>query len=798
MSVLIEWVWSIVEALLRDGLYRDLVFLIYVIIVSNPFVACAQTLRWIRAGYIDVLYLDDLPRLSFLRFSVILFRPVRRRVLALSGHAISLLSQTIWNNLGIIMTLVSCFLVLRHILPAGWRNRSQNMWDFVQLWASLGPTTIFYAVAVVGDFMLKKTTIVRRTVNNSLSSDTHEFSYSSAPDFDPRTQIRILRLEKRLPFREPRVELLSCSLQNAPAYHAISYAWTQGAQDTRTIKLNGMSMQVKGNVYDIIERCSSSYESYHIWIDTICIDQTSSSEKTMQVRKMQEIYSRAAHVLVCLGNGPAFLAFDMILELKEVRQRIGDAYLPRHIAGLIARQRTDFYLRARLKALDELLQHTWFQRIWVVQEVIVARSVTVCYGRKSMPWSKFHEKLKILSGPVVTSLAAIHPQADSLVPVANYFGIPSMPFIVTYRLDYHQFGPQSMSHLLRVFGEREATVPLDKVFALIGLAKRYSADLRQLVDYRPEAQEVVLLDLANFLLENGEALDVLEMTGMGWSSYNPKLPSWAVDWTVMRSSMPLTRKSSLHAGHYCATANMVSMVRRGGSRQELVVRGQYLDRICCILPIGNAQGPNAQPNDLILRALLSYLELCLDMAMIWSLGDSQSPYAGLRSQSLEEAVWRTLIGDRTRSERPAPSFYGRVVRSQVQVLSDLVQVSQSYVPSMMASDHVRESLQAQWGHTRVQEIQQDYQHFYEINLLFDSGRGSNPHVFCTTESGYIGMVPQLSKVGDIVCLIHGLDVPYVLRKFGGKHRLVGDSYIHGIMDGEGLQLAYADEDFQLV
>jgi hypothetical protein len=117
---------------------------------------------------------------------------------------------------------------------------------------------------------------------------------------------------------------------------------------------------------------------------------------------------------------------------------------------------------------------------------------------------------------------------------------------------------------------------------------------------------------------------------------------------------------------------------------------------------------------------------------------------------------------------------------------------------MIASDHVLESLQAHWGPARVQEIQQDSQHFQEVELLFDSSNGSNPHVFCSTERGYIDVVPQLSKVGDIVCLIHGLQVPYVLRKFGEKFRLVGDSYIHGIMNGEGLQLTYAVKDFELV
>jgi hypothetical protein len=115
-----------------------------------------------------------------------------------------------------------------------------------------------------------------------------------------------------------------------------------------------------------------------------------------------------------------------------------------------------------------------------------------------------------------------------------------------------------MSHLLRIFGERQANVPLEKVFALVGMAKKYSTDLKQLVDYRQEAQDIVLLNLANLLLDNREALDVFEVAGIGWNNHSPKLPSWAVDWTVTRSGMPLPSKFSPPAVQYCATADIAS------------------------------------------------------------------------------------------------------------------------------------------------------------------------------------------------------------------------------------------------
>jgi len=86
----------------------------------------------------------------------------------------------------------------------------------------------------------------------------------------------------------------------------------------------------------------------------------------------------------------------------------------------------------------------------------------------------------------------------------------------------------------------------------------------------------------------------------------------------------------------------------------------------------------------------------------------------------------------------------------------------------------------------------------QFDLLFDSSNGTSPHIFCVTENGYVGMVPRLTRVGDMVCLIYGCEVSYVLREEDEKYRLVGDAYVHRLMDGEGLRLERDEEDFALV
>ncbi|OCL05183.1 hypothetical protein AOQ84DRAFT_299424, partial [Glonium stellatum] len=42
--------------------------------------------------------------------------------------------------------------------------------------------------------------------------------------------------------------------------------------------------------------------------------------------------------------------------------------------------------------------------------------------------------------------------------------------------------------------------------------------------------------------------------------------------------------------------------------------------------------------------------------------------------------------------------------------------------------------------------------------------------------------------GDVVCILFGADVPFILRKTETGYRLVGESYVHGIMYGEAIKM----------
>jgi hypothetical protein len=70
--------------------------------------------------------------------------------------------------------------------------------------------------------------------------------------------------------------------------------------------------------------------------------------------------------------------------------------------------------------------------------------------------------------------------------------------------------------------------------------------------------------------------------------------------------------------------------------------------------------------------------------------------------------------------------------------------------------------------------------YYDCLMKMCTGR----RYYFTEES--FGIAPALAQKGDLVCILFGGNVPYVLRKVGAKYLFIGDYYLYGSMDGEAV------------
>jgi hypothetical protein len=120
---------------------------------------------------------------------------------------------------------------------------------------------------------------------------------------DPRT-IRVLELEPEQKNSSDLVtRLLEVSIDDPPTFEALSYAW-EGQRFDQGIVCDEESLLISATCKAALLRLRLKTKNRLLWIDQICINQTSLEEKNHQVAIMGEIYSRAKRTIVWLGTDP--------------------------------------------------------------------------------------------------------------------------------------------------------------------------------------------------------------------------------------------------------------------------------------------------------------------------------------------------------------------------------------------------------------------------------------------------------------------------------------------------------------
>ncbi|KAK1590231.1 heterokaryon incompatibility [Colletotrichum navitas] len=153
-------------------------------------------------------------------------------------------------------------------------------------------------------------------------------------------------------------------------YDAISYTWANNDSKiewTECITLDGREFLVTPNCMMAMRRVRSRGAEKVIWIDAVCMNQKDAEERSHQVRLMPQIFFRAQHVLIYVGE-PAPEEEGLLQMLQ------GD-----HISTIP--------LQPLQVILETFLQRPYFSRAWALQEVALARKATLICGRFSMSWS---------------------------------------------------------------------------------------------------------------------------------------------------------------------------------------------------------------------------------------------------------------------------------------------------------------------------------------------------------------------------------------------------------------------------
>ncbi|KAI1094358.1 hypothetical protein F5B19DRAFT_490478 [Rostrohypoxylon terebratum] len=484
-----------------------------------------------------------------------------------------------------------------------------------------------------------------------------------------------------------------------------------------------------------------------LWVDAICINQEDANEKAQQILLLPRIFQNAACTLAFLSaEGHFDEAIKTLLQIRAwnlygtLPEKWPESLLPIPVSW--APHSNDVIW----EGIRRFFAQTWFRRIWIVQEVTLAPTVRVICGSWMVDWNEIYEAVVALQ----------RGQREALFPVAVFNSWePFMTLSHMRRYEVRRYR-WNMLKLLNMFSHADSTLKRDRFFSLLGLASDGNLEAFQ-PDYRTDITfESIACRFGHAFVAQGYGIQLLYRAGL--SSQPNRFPSWLPDLTVPRNSSLL---------RYCEQG---ATYRASADKREdmycfpprlLVVKGYFVDQIDQISTSTNNRG---------MEARFEYFQE-ID-GMISEMGIT---YWSIDRDALE---WLVPIAG---AKYPKATFSGRIdlAKSYKAFRRQLAREKSGQDKGYHQQDGLPDS---------DRDVVWDKESVGYASLLDDNLLGWK---FVVTKRNLFGVVPGNARVGDLVSIISGGDVPFLLRKPESqmdslRYKLIGGCYIHGMMLGEAL------------
>ena len=197
---------------------------------------------------------------------------------------------------------------------------------------------------------------------------------------DAITQIRLLKPKPFASLENLSFSLATFELNNVPPYAAISYVC--GPPEPLThIQVDGFSMHIRKNCAHALRQALGRSSLQYIWVDAICINQDDLEEKNCQVFRMGDIYSKASIVNISLecDDDDIFILTEPAKVVQNTVATHADNRMHQdRVQALLAKSYKPEYL---LERLCHVLDRVYWTRLWIVQEVLLAKRIYVwCFA----------------------------------------------------------------------------------------------------------------------------------------------------------------------------------------------------------------------------------------------------------------------------------------------------------------------------------------------------------------------------------------------------------------------------------
>ncbi|KAI8713002.1 hypothetical protein NCS52_01243300 [Fusarium sp. LHS14.1] len=567
-----------------------------------------------------------------------------------------------------------------------------------------------------------------------------------------------------------------------------------------------------------VKACSDQTTEF-VWVDALCINQADLKECAEQVKGMRGIYTTAKVVRIWLGTTlvtaegvprvfpdvktrkldaafghisltelvhmPVILSF-LAQALRNARQNREDTSYTSVPGASVETGQGEPRLIGFPEAyapewaiLTGFLEQPWFHRVWIVQEVVMAQEAKVMISDWEMQWEPFAQAIDMLAqaGLSFSYSLKVRSKKEDLWK--------GLPLLETLYLGHIRRLPGRTNFLLPLLNDsrqRKATKPADHVFGVLGMAcevvnpdpKR--SDLSRLVtiDYNKPTAEV-FLDATWFIILSHLTLYPLHMVELSDDRPIQDCPSWVPIWTEPLKAMDLPRdlfnaSLSRNMDIDCDEENTLQVSGYAFERVQVLNKG-----------IKTAAQTTANMNS---NPAAHYPPRSEDIEFVtsaWNLAESfqnttpgetellQRPYQS--PETVLEAFIYTLCGNWLDGDDRADA--------SSEVINSAKAWLEKFVDRFSQSTSL---LNRAWRAFQEATVLNDPLWFHACML-----RGCISRRFFMTSSGFMGIGPESMKEGDVVVVIFGLYLPFLLRKSEAgvnKFVVVGLCYVHGIMEGE--------------
>ncbi|EKG21901.1 Heterokaryon incompatibility [Macrophomina phaseolina MS6] len=589
----------------------------------------------------------------------------------------------------------------------------------------------------------------------------HDF-FEYSPLKGPK-EIRVLRINPGIGDAALDCELYHTDIDSNWEYSALSYAWGDG-NATAEVICNGKRLRITASLHGALQRIRSTNYAVQVWADAICINQQDVAERGHQVRLMRSIYKKAKSVLIWLGPDDQQTASAVFAAAKKI-------FLKDMIS--IPPPEDDIWVGFAL-----LFGRPWFWRLWCLQEITLASSAQIMWGPESIAWECL--------GFAAAWIRTVGYQILRNVPLQ---GVHNAYLMYALSLSSDKHDPVSFLHLLTLTRQFRVSDLRDRVFALLGLptidANPDEGILFVDPDYTKSTEEVYAI-LAKKMVVSSQGLRTLSAVQHGLE-VQENLPSWVPQWDRL-FTYTLAQAGKSLKNHAASATLPVSIPRIHNSL--LAVDGLDFDTV--------TSTSDVLPDSLDPSTPISFEYI----QTIWAtMAAPLSNYPAGAKDLYTAFCWTITAGK---------DWYGMLVEHELEHLADFAAFQERHFAGAPLPDAATRRRVMPFGipeMARQQLLGMPSDRFYHTIARFTtpdvtqparSGPDADRFVtalsyacrwrrFFVTRRGFMGIGPPCMREGDVVSILSGGIVPFLLRPRGEYYKLVGEAYIYGIMNGEACE-----------